>query len=188
MPKFRLSMDVLKLQSAKFTKALEAKLVAEFKRGGKEFARAALARIPVRTGFAAGSFGNLLDLVGSKGAISGGLGGALRRFKRSKTLARKEYYRHASGTRVLKTPTAGRRFATPTGRIIKVSGKRITFNYNVSIIYFRINNFYPSKSPTSPWRAIEAGRDAFNRYMETKGLQNLPNMYDYTTRSKIRVQ
>lgn len=64
MPFFKGTFETLEFDTAGYVKALDKRMQKIMRAGARMFVRAALARIPVRTGFVAGSMGNLRDMVG----------------------------------------------------------------------------------------------------------------------------
>ena len=149
------------------------------KAAAKEFAKAALARIPIRTGFVAGSFGTLSDLLGSAGRFLPIVQFTRRLIRAAKTFLAKEglisqgreYYYPESGGKVLKTPESGRQFATQSEDIFKWRDLVFVFTYAVDISYFRINDSIPGHAPTAPWHAFLAAQDAFEQYLTSVGLR-----------------
>ncbi len=161
----------------------------EMKKGAAEFAKAAIAKIPVRTGFAAGSINNLAKLLGEQAKLNPIIG-----FSRSVvnkvgsekgTSANKltEYYYPPGGGKVLKTTTSGAQFATSPENIIRRRDNILIFQYEVDISYFNFQDINRGRSPTSPWGAFEAGEAAFLQYMEDIGLRGIPNIWDFVNES-----
>jgi hypothetical protein len=173
----------LTLDIGAFTKTLDSQIQIQMRQGARAFARAALARIPVRTGFAAGSLGNISNPGGAAFAL-------FNQFSRSffaSSNRKPEYYRHGA-VKVLKTPTAGRKFATPPDRIFTKEGNKYFFNYRVSIIYFRINEFFSNRfTPSAPWGSFEAGQKAFLEYMQNVGIKRLPKLDSFLVETKVTV-
>jgi hypothetical protein len=90
--------------------------------------------------------------------------------------------------KVLKTPQSGRGYATPSSEVIKSSGPlSIIFNYEIDITYFTYLEKNRGYSPASPWHAMEAGREAFMKYLSQKNtIQSIfPDINDYIVRGKI---
>ena len=150
-------MFEIKVPSVKFQFDVEgfktdfrAFIVKTAKGAAVEFAKAALSRIPIHTGFVAGSFGTLTDLLGSQGRFN-----PIVAFTR-----RIEFY---NGVR--KTPTSGRQFATPDDKIFTWSGDIYQFQFDVDISYYRINDSTSGRSPTAPWNSFIAAQAAFEAYM-----------------------
>ncbi len=164
-----------------FDQALRNSIEKEVKLAAKDFAAAALARIPVRTGFVAGSIGTLTDLLGSQARLNPIVGftrkilAAAGRFFSNRpppASAPSEYYYPSRGSSgILKTPTSGRQFATPSGEVFKWQGTSFVFNYEVDISYFRINDSVAGFAPTAPWGAFLAGQEAFETHMLSVNLE-----------------
>lgn len=180
---------IYELDAAGYTSAMKKYLEQSAKQAAREFAKTALSRIPIRTGFVAGSFGTLTDLLGSgsrfnpivsvvRGAIS-----KARSFlgiKKAEVSANNqvEYYT-GHGGKVLKTTVSGRQFATKSEDILKWEGDILIFRYDVDITYFALNDNVGGRSPTAPWGAFAAGQVAFEDYMEKSGLLALPKFEDH---------
>lgn len=190
MLQIKAQVTTYELNAAGYTAAMKKYLDQQARLAAREFAKEALRRIPIRTGFVAGSFGTLTDLLGS-GARFNPIVAFTRRVLSAagKLFGRKkkpevgangqiEYY-HGSGGKVLKTPTSGRRFATAAEDIFKWEGDVLIFKYEVDISYFSVNDNFPGHSPTAPWSAFLAGQRAFEDYMNKVGLLALPKFEDY---------
>src|SRR5690606_6696588 len=135
MPRITMKFDVLELDRNNFTKRLKQYTETHLKRGAKEFARVAIARIPVRTGFVAGAMGALAEVAGfsyqirpqgffKRSSFRLGSRANVKRFDRRRDFRKVEYYYPAGGGRVTKTPLSGRKFATQKRNIISFS-KRV---------------------------------------------------------------
>ncbi len=176
--------------AAGYTAAMKKYLDAQARLAAKEFAKEALRRIPIRTGFVAGSFGTLTDLLGSGARFNPivaftrkVLNAAGKLFGQKKkpevgANGQIEYY-YGGGGKTLKTPTSGRRFASSSDSIFKWEGDILIFRYEVDIDYFAVNDNVAGHSPTAPWSAFIAGQAAFEDYMERVGLLALPQFEDY---------
>ena len=188
MPLVKASLSKITLDQVNFTKKLDAAIQAQFKMAARAFFLAAIPNIPVETGFARGSMNNLANAVGASETTEGG-----SRAKRYLSLVRKlqrtkftgEYYRFG-GRRVLKTPQSGRLFSTKPENILQVVNGRYIFNFKVSISYFNLNDMLVH-NPNSPWNAFTAGQIAFENYLRTTALQNLPKVTDYLVKSKVGI-
>ncbi len=162
---------------AEFSDAFKKAIQLEMRNGAREFLKAALPRVPVRTGFARGTLLNLADAIGISAASNP------TNFK--KKLAKRprqskpvngiiEYYEG-----VLKTPEAARGFSTPIGRVFTNNGKAFSFNYDNTVLYYEIND------EKLLWRSFEIGSEAFINYLERVGLQRLPAITEYILRKKL---
>lgn len=191
MPKFTATINTLKLDGVKFTAAIIAHIQEQMKYAGREFAKTAIRRIPIRTGFLAGAFANLEELLGEQARLNPVIT-YIRSVRRGQAKAgnrfdQAEYYYQPGGGRIRKSPSAGRGFSTPPDKIFSIEGNKIFFRFNVDITYFRINDNFAGRSPTAPWGAFEAGREAFLEYMRNNALENFPKITDFLTRTLIRV-
>jgi len=125
-------------------------LMKQVKRAAAAFAQAALLKIPVRTGFVAVAWSTLTDLLGRNARFNPIV----------PVIHRAEFYR-GGGSKVLKSTTSGRLFATPSDQIFVLQGNELTFDYKVDIDYFRINDSVPGHAPTAPWQAFIEAKVAF---------------------------
>lgn len=192
MPKFRVVFDSLKINKQKFTVKLKEHLQVHIRLAAREFLKAAIPKIPVWTGFSAGSLGHLASFAGYTYSVNPiTTGGRSFTFSRrgsrfrSQTLKQRHYYYHPGGGKVLKTPTAGGRFATPTTAIVKISNNQITFNYNVTISYFNVSDIRKSISPRSPWRSFEAGRKSFFDHLLKVTTKTMPNPMQFIEKETL---
>jgi hypothetical protein len=112
------------------------------RRAVQEFLKACVARIPVRTGFARGSFGNLTREFGVPDQVTGN--------------NQREYYYHSKGQGVLKSPTSGRQFVTDPNGVLTKTGSGVTFNLDNAIKYY----------PFIANGSNEAGLKAMNEYLK----------------------
>ncbi len=175
MFQLRLIITEYEIDVTAYNRALRAAIEQQMKLAGREFAKAAIVRIPIRSGFAAGAFGTLADLVGDVEA----------RFNPG-IQAQREYY-YGSGSKILKTPANGRLFATPAEQVFKWIGETFVFTYDININYFRSQDVSSGPSPSAPWQAFRAGELAFNNYMETIGVTKLPKISDYVREKVTRI-
>lgn len=99
-----------------------------------------------------------------------------------------EYYRDGK-RRILKTPQAGREFATQPSQIFREDGFVYTFNFEVFISYYNINDaFTNSKTPGTPWDSFRAGRATFLNYLKTMGFERLPQIGGFIMESVVSVE
>lgn len=184
-------MSKITLDRGSFTKKLDEEIKQQMKLGARAFFMAAITNIPVQTGFARGSMNNLANAVGASETSGSG-----SRAKRYLSLSRKlkrtkftgsglEYYRFG-GRRVVKTPQSGRMFSTKAENIFQSENGRYVFNFKVSISYFNLNDLFVH-NPNSPWNAFTSGQAAFENYMRTTALRNLPKVTDCLVKSKVAI-
>lgn len=186
-------MEFELFDSKKYLKALIKKIESEMRIAAGEFAKAALLKIPIRTGFVAGSFGTLQDLVGREAKFNPIISfvrkitGLFTKAPRTIGNGLTEYYYPPGGGKVLKTPKSGRQFATQEADILKRINNRIVFQYEVDITYFNLQDQFPGPSPTAPWQAFEDGELAFLTYMEKTGLLELPAISEFFVKKVLKV-
>jgi hypothetical protein len=163
----------------------------QMKLAAVKFAEAALQRIPVRTGFVAGAFSILTDLLGSAAKfnpiVSHTRSQLATKFRKSinSKFGVGEYYYPGGGVRILKTPQSGKQFATQPGQIFTQNGATSTFRFNVDITYFQINENVSGYAPTAPWGAFVAGKDAFVKYLRDVAIPGLPKISDFIKRRRV---
>lgn len=150
-----------------FSEAFKTAIKLEMRNGAREFAKEAIIRVPVRTGFARGTLLNLNNAIGLSTSIS--TNGAL------------EYYQG-----VRKTPENARQFSTPTNKVFTNNGRTFNFNYGVTVLYYEINDVSSNKyTPSAPWRSFQFGSAAFISYLERVGLKRLPAITEYIIKKRI---
>lgn len=191
MLKISARMEIPEVDHKAYGRALLDHVEKILKGAGREFAKTALLRIPVRTGFVSGSFGNLVDLVGA-GARFNPIIVATRRAianflsrEDQAAGARREYYYPPGGGKILKTPQSGRGFATAKDKIFQRTTTSIIFTFQVDIRYFTINDLVSGHAPTAPWGAFIAGEIAFNQYVEKNLTKDIPRIEEYV---RVRTQ
>jgi hypothetical protein len=191
MPKISVKYDQLEFDSALFQKTLKDYMNHHMKIAASKFAEAAIKRIPIRTGFVAGAFGVLTDLLGSKAKfnpiVSHTRSQLATRFRKgiNSKFGAGEYYYPGGGVRILKTPTSGQQFATAPAQIFIQNGFKSTFNFDIDITYFKINENASGHAPTAPWGAFIAGTDAFIKYINEVAVPNLPRIVDFVKKKRI---
>jgi len=160
---FSLTAEILSIDSDRYMSALRAFMLSQMKEAAKRFASTALRRIPIRTGFVAGAFQPLQQLLGETARLNP-IVGFISKVIRSVTgssskrnIPRFREYYTGSGSRILKSPETGAQFGTPAGQIFRIEGNTVIFNFDVDITYFRISDIGPSRSPTAPWKAFVSG-------------------------------
>lgn len=173
MPIIQFLFDKMSFDSKKYIDELNKIVETVFREAAKEFFRVAASRIPVRTGFVRGAFG-----VDAKGQLF-----KSNRKSRAKIV---EYYYPPFGGKVGKTPTSGRQFATTIKDQIKTDGKKIQFQFDVDITYFKIQDVKNiGRSRSAPWLAMQSGKLAFQAYIE-KNLK-LPDIGHFISIRKVIV-
>lgn len=157
------TVDVLKFESKRYTAAMHAAIDKRMKMAALAFVRAAIVRIPVDTGMAAGSFLHLGRYLGRIGLASGD-------FVKSYIDGNRR-----SGTGQFYGPPASKgnpetknEFTTgrlglvprPASQSFVKKGNRHQFEFDIRVFYITLNDLVGSKG-TGPWGAFEAGRIAF---------------------------
>jgi len=182
MMRLKIEYDLLEFDADAYKNAILAKMKQIMREAAAKFAAAALRRIPVRTGFVAGAFANLANIMGKDAAFHPPTLAIRRQINRS--LAQEYYY--SSGGKTLKSPESGQKFATQPSEIIRREGNIFRFRFRVDISYFQIQDTGSGNSPTAPWGAFEAGRDAFLRYMREQGLVQFPELSKFIKKRRIK--
>jgi hypothetical protein len=176
------TITTYEFDSNAYNQALKDYLNKEIRLAAREFASTALSRIPIRTGFVAGAFAPLTELVGGGARLNPvvsftrNLLRAAGRFIANESFAKRarpEYYRY-SGGKIIKNSSTGRVFATPQQEIFKDTGGIISFNFQIDISYFRVNDTTAGHAPTAPWGAFTAGQEAFLAYINNQTLKAIP--------------
>jgi hypothetical protein len=138
-----------------FDKVVTAFIRQEMTKAVQEFLKACLPKIPQRTGFLRGSFKDIVDYFKVPGTGAGNSGYSTK----------PEYYYHTPGSRILKKPLYGTRFATPPAQVLKRTSSGVTFTIDSEIKYFAPNDF-GSRVPGAPWGALKEGLAAMTNYLE----------------------
>lgn len=185
-------VQITQFDAKRYNEQMMKYLDQQMRIAAKVFAEAALAKIPVRTGFAAGSLGALSELIGAKArfnplvAAARAIIGAAKKLFKLEGNGIVEYYYPPGGGKILKTPTSGRQFATQLTDIIKREGNIILFDFEVDISYFSLQDINVGRSPTAPWGAFEAGEEAMVKYIEEVLIPNTPAFEDFIVNKELR--
>lgn len=140
-----------------FKQVVDKFMQMEMVRAVKEFLKAALVRIPKRTGFLRGSFTDVVKYfnVEGTGAGSGGY------------YSGREFYYESPATKFLKTPVSGIKYVTDPKSVLRKTSSGIVFEIDSNIRYFRINDFAAnSRVSGTPWNAIKDGYAAALNWLE----------------------
>ena len=165
------TIDTLTFDSKKYSAALKKRLEKEFRLAVAAFVRAAVPLIPVQTGMARGSFLNIGALVRELVPIT-------------PTRFNQRYYATASGASLPKTPAQGAALSTPKSQILKWDGNTFKFQFQSRVFHLTLNDFFGGGSPTAPWGAFEAGRQAFMNHL--KGLKGVfPDVKSFFTKTTL---
>jgi len=186
------TLHTFEFKRKEFSAAFDTAIQLEMRNAARAWYRAAVAQVPVRTGFAAGTLLNLTTAIGLSAATN--RGAFLKREEKRRGKARlikprlREFYHHESGSTTLKTPEAARRFSTPPAKVFTNFGGKYLFHYGVSVIYYSINELQAnSKIRNTPWKSFQIGEEAFNKYLVEVGLKRLPAIDKYISSTRVTV-
>lgn len=175
--KVNITVTGFQFKRAEFSEAFKTAIKLEMRNAAREFVKAALPRVPVRTGFARGTLLNLQDAIEMTAASNPASFKkklAKRPSKNSPLNGKLEYYEG-----VLKTPDNARGFSTPTNRVFTNNGKAWSFNYDNTVLYYELND------AKYQWLSYKFGEAAFIDYLERVGMQRIPAITDYIIRKKL---
>lgn len=215
--KFLAKLTSFDLDAGRFSKALDQEIQRQMRMAARAFVAAAIRAIPVRTGFVRGAFRNVEEAIGVNVAGSTSSATLVKKAMASGRMSRAdvfltlssifkghiregrekglglqlpgsgEYYSDG-GRKVLKTPQSGRAFATPPENIFESRNFVYTFNFQIMISYFNLNDMFSNKhTPSSPWNSFSIGRLTFLNYMKTQGLAKLPKVSDFFAETAVTV-
>lgn len=192
--KLTVTATVEKFDKEKYLKAVKEAVRKCFMKAGQKFLLAAIPRIPIWTGMARGAFRNAEDLFGkvtadktqghrirtTKGKGTAGRGGGEKitfKFRRG------YFYYPPGGGKIPRTPQSGRQFATPTDKILEITGASLATG-NMSFYFrFDVDITYLDKWEHK-WLAFKAGGDALKEYIE-KNLV-LPDPLTFMVRKLVK--
>jgi hypothetical protein len=184
MPRFKVSINWPQLDRERFLSDLGKAINQAIIKAARKYLLVA-STIPVFTGFARGSLGNLEDIVGRV------QGGQIRANKKGTTRVKKLqkktwYYYPPGGGRVVRNNINGRQFSTPPDKILSegkltkgTTGSRMIFKFNVDITYV---DFLDKKK----WKIFDKARTAFNEELKTQFDRLKPDPGKYLIRREIR--
>lgn len=186
MPKIKVTGTWPELDRDSYIKDFKKAIDQSFIKAARAFLLAAVPLIPQFTGMARGALANLEDVAGK---VSGTrIRGTRKGNTSSKSLKhpRKYYYYPPGKPRVLRTPAAGRQFATKPneilrqGQLTKASvGARVIFKFVVDIKYF-------DQLDENKWHAFQKGREAFNKELKVQLERLRPKAGKYLLRREIK--
>lgn len=189
---------VEKFDKDAYSRAVKAEVRKTFMKAGQKFLLAAVPRIPIWTGMLRGAFRNLEDLVGKVTSDAQSPTGVRIRTTQSTSTSHKAgrggggrnivgrlAYYYDNGTRIQRTPQAGRQFATATDKILDVAGATLATGKTSFYFRFEVNiNYFDLLDVKRGWNAWKAASDALEAYI--KGNLTLPDPLKYTTRKIIK--
>lgn len=185
MPRLKVTASWPVLDREAYLNAHQSAVNQAVMKAARKFLLAALPLIPVFTGFAAGAFGNLEDVVGR---VQGGrVRTNLKSVKTARLLQSQTYYYYPkSGPRVVRNTISGRQFATKpadiigSGQLTRATTKsRIVFKFSVDIGYFDYLD-------RTKWHAFAAGKQAFDAELKIQLDKLRPKVGDYIIRREIK--
>lgn len=168
--------DVFVLKAEILKKVTEAFVRQEMTKAVKIFLRICLPMIPRRTGFLRGSFSDIARFFKVTGTGAGEGGYATK----------PEYYYHTSGSRTLKKPLYGTKFATTPTQVLHRVGGKVVFEIDNAIRYFAANDT-GSGVPSAPWNSVKEGLSAMTSYLEGAP-QRFPKIEALFTKMTIRAR
>lgn len=173
--KLKVDIDATFVDFPRFKRVVTERLRAAIEQAAQAFLLAAASRVRVRTGFAHGAFGPLAARLGV--ALPPGVPG-------SKPRNREFYYN--KGSKIRKTPTAGRQFASRNPIRETRGGAR--FQYDIDISYFFRNDVVGHSPGKSPWGAYKSGLNAFSRVFLQLSEEIFPDINDFVVRTKTNAR
>lgn len=111
---------------------------------------------------------------------------AKHRSKTSKGTGKAEYYTASvggKGSKIRKTPGNGVQFATKAADVLKFTDNVATFFLDVTISYYRINDFY-SRIKGAPWRSMMEGGSAMANWLG-RAADMFPQITEIMAKQKI---
>lgn len=154
---FRGRFSFPKLDAKKYTDALEQQCEIQIRQAAREWLRAVIPRVPVWTGTARGSLQ------------------PLGRFLRVAVPINPTVTRKGMG------PGVG---ASQGSFKFEKRQRRFLFKFNTEVLHFQLNEFY--KAPPefhliheTPWHALVAGEEAFNKYVKEVLPKRIPKIKDF---------
>lgn len=206
MGRIRTTIRIPSLDLANLKIAIKQAIEVQSRIAARAFVRAAVPRVPIQSGMARGSFLNLGRALNVaipmplpyKGDVAYVEVARKRKgirphlYKDGDTYKKYiKWYYHPNGKRYRKTPESGAVLSSVAAGAKaedlfawKDNGT-LVFNYQSAVNHFNLNNFFGTQTtPSSPWHAIEAGKDA---YMEeiAKIRERLPKISEFLFESNI---
>lgn len=175
--KITMNASTFLIDTNAYANAVREEMRKVFLKAGQRFLLAAIPRIPVFTGMARGAFRNAEDVFGKVSLddqsptgfrIRGGRGGGTSPTAQTRIgtsivdVSRTGYYYNAPTGRILRTPEAGRQFATDPGDILKASLVQSRFGMSFK---FEVDISYVNYLDDAKWGAFQAGQEAFLEYV-----------------------
>lgn len=181
--RFYATVDVLKFDARTYSKAFHDAIDRQMKAAARAFVRAAVLRIPVDTGMAAGSFLNLGRYLKRIG-IPGGVGGYIDANRKSPT---GRYY-HRPGK--AKKPIPKNEFTpgnyglvTDPVAAFQRKGQQHLFEFKSEVFHLTLNDLFGSHG-RAPWGAFEAAQLAFLATLKTL-VTKVPGVKEHMTKTTV---
>jgi hypothetical protein len=188
---FSATVDLIDVD--KYRAAVRTEMRRVFMKAGQKFLLKAIPRIPVWAGMARGAFRNAEDIFGkvtndvtsgvrirtTQGRGTAGRGGGE---KITQTYRRGYYYTPPGGSKIERTPQSGRQFATPSDKILELSGAALASGKHSFYFRFSVNITYFTKLDDK-WGAFKAGSAALEEYLRAN--ITLPDPLKFTTRKTV---
>lgn len=180
-------LKYFELEIEKYKKAFNEAMQQHMRQCARAFVRAAVPLVPIDTGMARGSYLNIGRFLRVNIPLSG-RSNRRERSRRNKdgtvrtwTEANRWYYPPNGGARIPKTPESGADLTTFT--FTNDFGK-LGFTINSKVYHYTIQDEDAGRSPTSPWRSMQAGREAFREEMK-KIKKKIPRLQHYMLETTI---
>lgn len=182
--RFNATVDVLKFDSRGYTKAFHLSIERQMKAAARAFVRAAVLRIPVDTGMAAGSFlhlGRYLKRIGIPGSSVQGYINANRKSPTGK-------YTYSPGSPKRPIPknefTPGKYgLTTEPAAAFQRKGNQHVFEFKSQVFHLTLNDLFGTHGQ-APWGAFEAGRLEFLATIK-KLVTKVPKVKEHMTKTTI---
>ncbi len=187
MPKLTATVQVPKFDTVAYTKAVLRQIELQMKQAARAFVRAAVSRIPVDTGMAAGSFLNLGTYLRKIGLGDNGNLSVRTYIDVNRKHGTGKYY-HSPGSAGNPIPknedTPGNYdLVTKNVDVLRPTSNGASFQFQSSVYHLTLNDLIGSKG-TGPWHSFEYGQAAF--LLEMRGLKSrLPRVGDYITKTAV---
>ena len=174
-----------KFQLVKFTKVLKSAMEIQQRQAIRAWLRAVLSKTPTYTGTARGTYRPIARVIG-KVAVRPG------------SISKQARAKIASGTRIQGKNynlgfNAGGQYSdhSITQKYSKVL-LRYEFIFQQDLPYAVWNDIYPAPAwitlPSNPpWHALDAGRDAWEQYMQTEAPKHVPNANQFISFKRVKV-
>jgi len=182
------SLDLLKFDSKGYTKELHASIARQMRVAALAFVRAALTRIPVDTGMAAGSFlllGRYLRRIRIGDAHVESFVSAQRKTPRGKG---RYYYPPGSSTRPIPkdehSPGDNGLVAKPASLSFQQKENKHSFIFETRVFHFTLLDL--GLAGDTPWDAFRVGQEAFVASMRGLALI-IPPVHGFITRSNVTI-